>query len=86
MTPTAILKAESYDVHPIRHGFTSKGIPMRKKGGKSILAYTFCEGETNYDSPLLSKLDEMKTKAKKPEHKKKYERTIEFIRNNQRKL
>jgi hypothetical protein len=85
ITPNAVAKAELYNLFPAKHGFTNKDIPMRKKEKRdTIYAYTFCDGPSNFESPLLPILNEMKIRAEGEKNIAKYGRTIEFIKKNRR--
>lgn len=84
LTPTAIMKANTYGLFPERHDFVKSGsIPMRKCAGTGVMAYRFQNGSANFASPLLTMLGQMKHSAAE-EHHKKYEGTMRFIEENYR--
>ena len=80
LTPTAIEKTSIYGLFPERHDFVkSEGIPMRKCQKSGVMAYRFQNGEANFESPLLTKLSQMK-QASGEKHHNKYDGTMHFIK------
>src|SRR5208337_3754270 len=83
LTPSATLKFLQAEFHPIRADFVSDNIPLRKMPSENVMAYRFQNGMSNYSSPLLPVLDDMRCLA--PSYaKEKYTRTIGFIKRHYR--
>ena len=83
LTPSATKELQLHELHPQRHGFVNKDIPLREFSSESefVYAYTFINGSTNFECPLLPKLEELKRFA--PEiAKEKYINTINFIKKH----
>ncbi len=83
LTPSATNELNSHELHPVRHGFINKDIPLRKylDAKELVFAYKFINGSTNFKCPLLTPLKEMRSLA--PESVKvKYSNTIEFIKKH----
>ena len=86
LTPTAIARARAYGLEPTHHDFVSSDeIPMRRCNAKEVVAYRFQNGRDNFSSPLLPLLENMRQQAG-IEHRRKYERTIEFIKGHHRAI
>jgi len=83
LTPSATLKFFQAEFHPIRADFVSDNIPLRKMPSENVMAYRFQNGMSNYSSPLLPVLDEMRCLAPICA-KEKYTRTIGFIERHYR--
>lgn len=80
LTPSATEELYRKELFPIRHGFVDKDIPLRKYAHlkNNVYAYTFINGSTNFQCPLLRPLEEM-MKFACDEVKPKYRNTINFI-------
>ena len=86
LTPTAIKKAESCDLVPVRHDFVrSQNIPMRKFSIEDVLAYRFQKGRANRPCSLLPMLRDMRMQSDEV-FRPKYERTEQFIAEHYRWL
>jgi len=82
MTPSAITKAESMGLYPVRHDFVRYAkIPLRRLKNSEVMAYRFQNGMANFSSPLLPKLNEMK-QLSELQYRHKYQRTEDFIEEN----
>lgn len=83
LTPTATHQVRSYGLEPLHHDFTDQEVPMRNCPTTDVLAYTLSSGMANYESPLLTVLNEMMHFA--PDSiKPKYERTIQHLKRHYR--
>ncbi len=83
LTPSATSALRRNGLEPLHHGFVSDPqIPLRKKPTVGVVAYRFQNGSSNFPSPLLRKLNQMKHFAKESTEKCKYERTISFIQKH----
>jgi hypothetical protein len=79
LTPSAVDAVRRADLEPIRHGFISESLPLKRGlDSENVLAYRFQDGATNRKNPLLNYLCEMKAFAPDKD-KPKYSRTISFI-------
>jgi len=84
LTPSATLKFLQAEFHPIRADFVSDNIPLRgRMPPENVMAYRFQNGMSNYSSPLLPVLDEMRCLAPS-DAREKYTRTIDFIERHYR--
>lgn len=78
LTLSAAAKVKQFNLILEHHSFTSEDIKLNSFSSENVYAYTFCSGEANFESPLLSCLREMQHFA--PEKaKQKYQNTIERI-------
>lgn len=79
LTPSASQKLIAENIPPWHQYFINQDIPMKSRHSQDVYAHTFINGSANFESPLVSRLAEMKhfTPVK---HKEKYQRTIDFIR------
>jgi hypothetical protein len=83
LTPRATLAIREAGFDPLNHDFVSDEIPLGKVPSQNVLAYRFQNGMSNYPSPLLPMLQEMRHFA--PEKDKvKYDRTVSFIEKHYR--
>ena len=83
LTPSATLTLREAGLEPLHHDFVSDDIPLRNMPLENVLAYRFQNGMSNYASPLLSLLKEMKHFAP-DEGKEKYDRTMAHIEKHYR--
>lgn len=85
LTPSATLKFLQAEFDPIRADFVCDSIPFKSKNmsSENVMAYRFQNGMSNYSSPLLPVLDEMRGLAPSCA-KEKYTRTIAFIERHYR--
>jgi hypothetical protein len=83
MTPSAVTALRQVGLDPLHHDFVVDQIPLRKMPSENVLAYRFQNGMSNYASPLLPLLQEMKHFAPDTE-KEKYDRTMSFIKKHYR--
>jgi len=82
LTPSAITALSQAGLEPLHHDFISdSNIPLRKCRDSNVLAYRFQNGSSNYESPLLPSLQEMKHLASGVA-KEKYDNTIAFIKRH----
>jgi len=83
LTPSATLKFLQAGFDPNRADFVSDSIPFKSKNmsSENVMAYRFQNGMSNFSSPLLPVLDEMRCSA--PSYaKEKYTKTIDFIKRH----
>lgn len=85
LTPSATLALRQAGLEPLHQDFVSDDFPLRKTDADNVLAYRFQNGSSNYESPLLSFLQEMKHFASDKD-KDKYDRTITFIKKHYRHI
>lgn len=86
LTPSATTAISDLGLEPLHHDFISdKSIPLKKKSVENVLAYRFQNGSANFKSPLLGPLEEMRHFAPVKD-KKKYDKTIEFIKKHYKHL
>ena len=81
LSPSATLAVRNGGLEPLHHDFVKDNIPLKDPSleNDNLLAYRFQNGSSNYESPLISFLDEMRHFA--PEDVKvKYTNTLDFIR------
>lgn len=83
LAPSATLALRQHGLEPLHYDFVSDDLPLRKKDSSNVLAYRFQNGESSYESPLLSFLEEMKHFAPDKD-KEKYDSTIAFIKKHYR--
>jgi len=83
LTPSATIAVRRAGLEPLHHDFVVDEFPLRRMSRKNVLAYRFQNGMSNYSSPLLDVLQEMKTFAP-DDDKGKYSRTIQFIEKHYR--
>ena len=83
LTPSATLAIRQAGLEPLHHDFVLDDIPLRKADADNVLAYRFQNGRSNYESPLLIFLEEMKHFAPGKD-KEKYGKTIAFIKKHYR--
>jgi hypothetical protein len=83
LTPSAITALRQVGLEPLHHDFVSDNIPLKTMPAEKVLAYRFQNGMSNYDSPLLSPLQEMEHFAPDKD-KEKYSNTIAFIKKHYR--
>lgn len=79
LTPSASQKLIAENIPPWRQYFINQDIPMRSLSSHDVYAHKFINGSANYESPLVSRLAEMKHFTP-DKHKEKYQKTIDFIR------
>jgi hypothetical protein len=85
LTPSATLALRQAGLEPLHQDFVSDDLPLRKTDAGNVLAYRFQNGSSNYESPLLSFLQEMKHFAPNKD-KDKYDRTVVFIKKHYRHI
>ncbi len=85
LTPSATKAIRNAGLEPLRHDFVSDEIPLRNLESENVLAYRFQGGAANFDSPLLSRLEQMRHFAP-DEAKEKYSRTMDFIKKHYKYL
>lgn len=80
LTPSASQELIENGLSPVRHGFVNQDIPLRIYSifDKRVYAYSFINGSTNFDCPLLPAIKEMWQFAPSND-KVKFENTIKFI-------
>jgi hypothetical protein len=83
LTPSATTKLRQVGLEPLHHDFVSDDIPLKNMSAEKVLAYRFQNGMSNYESPLLPPLQEMKHFAPDKD-KEKYDNTIAFIKRHYR--
>ena len=84
LTPSATLEFLQAGFYPNRDDFVSdNNIPLRKMPSGNVRAYRFQNGMSNYSSPLLRDLEEMRCLAPSCA-KEKYTKTIDFIERHYR--
>jgi hypothetical protein len=84
LTPSAVKELrEKLKLEPLHHDFVSDDIPLRKMCADNVLAYRFQQGMSNYESQLISPLEEMKHFAPESD-KEKYDKTMAFIKKHYR--
>ena len=83
LTPSATLTLRQAGLEPLHHDFVTDDIPLRKMSLENVLAYRFQNGMSNYASPLLRFLKEMKHLAPDKD-KEKYDRTSMHIEKHYR--
>jgi hypothetical protein len=83
LTPSATRALRTAGLDPRNHHFVTGQIPLRRLPAANVLAYRFQDGASNFESPLLPWLREMRQFA--PDHaKKKYDNTITHINDHYR--
>jgi hypothetical protein len=83
LTPSATIRLREAGLEPLHHDFVADDIPLRNMPLENVLAYRFQNGMSNYASPLLSFLKEMKHFAP-DKSKEKYDRTMARIEKHYR--
>ena len=83
LTPSATVAVRQAGLEPLHHDFVLDDIPLRKMSSENVLAYRFQNGMSNYSSPLLGCLAEMKHSAPDKD-KGKYSSTMAFIEKHYR--
>jgi len=83
LTPSATTTLRKIGLEPLHHDFVVENIPLCKMPIENVLAYRFQDGMSNYESPLLNFLEEMKYFAPSKD-KEKYHKTILHIRKHYR--
>jgi len=83
LTPSATTGLRQVGLEPLHHDFVFGDIPLKNMSVDKVLAYRFQNGMSNYESPLLSFLQEMKHFAPDKD-KEKYDNTIAFIKRHYR--
>lgn len=83
LTPSATTKLREAGLEPLHHDFVCDEVPLKKLPKENVLAYRFQNGSANYESHLLSYLQEMYQLAPVVTQVK-YERTINFIKKHYR--
>jgi len=83
LTPSATLALRRAGLEPLHQDFVQDDLPLRRTDTANVLAYRFQNGSSNYESPLLSFLGEMRYFAPDKD-KAKYEKTISFIKKHYR--
>lgn len=91
LSPSATRRTRTLNLEPIRHAFAKTEIPRKPELIDKIatsperLAYTFCNGSSNRESPVINRLNEL-MKCSKSEHQIKYQNTIDHIRKYHREI
>jgi hypothetical protein len=89
MLNSAYEKARESGLEPLRHAFANIQIPWKENAtipeSISPFAYTFSEGQSNFEHPVLSILEEQKILAPAKD-KIKYENTINHIKTYHRPI
>jgi hypothetical protein len=83
LTPSATTTLRKIGLEPLHYDFVVEDIPLCKMPLENVLAYRFQNGMSNYASPLLSFLEEMKHFAPSKD-KIKYDKTILHIQKHYR--
>lgn len=87
LTPSSATALRAGGLEPSRHGFATGEIPMRNCPAEGVLAYRLQrDGATNFESPLLAPLQEMRQQASSAAIRAKYDRTIQFLTHNYQRL
>lgn len=82
LTPSATQALRKSGLEPTHHDFVAGGIPMKDD---NVLAYRFQTGQANFENPLLKHLEQMRHFA--PDFAKhKYENTVAFIRQHDKRI
>jgi hypothetical protein len=83
LTPSATTALRQAGLEPLHHDFVADDIPLTNMSLEKVLAYRFQNGMSNYASPLLRLIEEMKHFAPDKD-KEKYNKTMAFIEKHYR--
>lgn len=85
LSPSATLAVRDGGLEPLHHDFVKDKIPLKDPSleNDNLLAYRFHNGSSNYESPLLDLLNEMKHFASE-DVQAKYSNTLDFIKKHYR--